>query len=143
MSQAPHTRVFVLEDGDEDFAVIEKAFAEVSAEFRLRRFKDGDQCLDYFSDPPAAERLPSLLVLDLNTPGTDGREVLMNIKNDARLCKLPIVVLTSSANHKDVEFCYRRGANSYQVKPMDMREFHSGLRALIEYWLATAKLPAV
>ncbi|MEZ5592032.1 MAG: response regulator [Gammaproteobacteria bacterium] len=134
--------ILVLEDNDQDFDIIQQVFDSKGIGNPLLRFHNGDQCLDHLAQRRPSSLLPALLVLDLNTPGTDGREVLTEIKRDPQLKTIPVIVMSSSANPKDIEFCYANGANSYQVKPMDISEFDRRLQALVEYWLATAVLPA-
>ena len=136
--QAP---VLILEDNDEDYLVIEQVFSEHGLANNLLRFTDGDQCLDHLAAHRQHTQRPTLLLVDLNTPGTDGREVLTEIKADPLLRAIPVIIVSSSSSPRDIEFCYANGANSFQVKPMDVVEFDHKLRALVEYWLETAVLP--
>ena len=84
---------------------------------------------------------PSLILLDLNLPGTDGREVLRRIKQDDSLKLIPIVVFTTSNNPKDIEVCYRYGVNSYIVKPIDFAQLKRDIQILVDYWFEVATLP--
>jgi len=83
-----------------------------------------------------------LILLDLNLPGTDGREVLASIKADDDLRQIPVIVFSTSRDHRDVEACYRAGANSYVQKPVDLPEFRRALDSVKSYWFETVLLPA-
>jgi CheY-like chemotaxis protein len=112
----------------------------------VRRCSNGDQALDYlfqrgeFSAVGAAPR-PGIVLLDLNLPGTDGREVLHQVKTDAHLRRIPVVVLTTSDAPQDIERCYEYGANSYIHKPVDLQGFLGAVMHLKEYWFEVAILP--
>lgn len=80
-------------------------------------------------------------MLDLNLPGTDGREVLAQVKQDQRLKVIPIVVLTTSSNPKDIDFCYRAGANSYLIKVVQLEQFTRSIGHLVHYWFEAVTLP--
>ncbi len=80
-------------------------------------------------------------MLDLNLPGTDGREVLEMIKRDGTLRSIPVVVLTTSADESDVDSCYQLGANSYITKATDVAAFRRDIAQLTSYWLGTVVLP--
>lgn len=84
---------------------------------------------------------PGLIVLDLNLPGTDGREVLRRIKQDDNLKMIPVVVFTTSNNPKDIEVCYRYGVNSYIVKPINFTQLKRDIQMLVEYWFEVTTLP--
>ncbi|MGH7999355.1 MAG: response regulator, partial [Brasilonema sp.] len=78
---------------------------------------------------------PSVILLDLNLPGTDGRDVLEQLKQDQNLKEIPIVIFTTSSNPKDVELCYEKGANGYLIKPFDSCELEKTIQAFVNYWL--------
>jgi two-component system response regulator len=82
-----------------------------------------------------------LILLDLNLPGTDGREVLEEIKNDPKLRTIPVIVLTTSSDGEDIEKCYRAGANSYIQKPVDLDGFFAAIQRLKNFWFEVALLP--
>ena len=85
--------------------------------------------------PPDRDQAPGLIVLDLNLPGTDGRDILRQIKQDATLKKIPIVVFTTSSNPKDIQDCYNLGVSRYIVKPIDYEQLKRDIQSLIDYWL--------
>lgn len=137
--------ILVVEDSDEDYAAFLRAFHKMPVPNPVCRCKNGDDCLDYLYQSgiyagknPAR---PSLLLLDLNLPGTDGREVLERVEADAQLRTIPVVVVTTSASPEDVELCYRNGANSYVTKSHDWPKFESSVRMLLDYWFKAAVLP--
>src|SRR5262249_50765787 len=107
----------------------------------------GEEALDYlygrgrFVDPARAPR-PALVLLDLNLPGMDGRELLTIIKGDEHLKSIPVVIVTTSRNPRDVEWCYQHGANSYQVKAIGYEQFKSAMLLHVENWLHACVFPA-
>ena len=105
----------------------------------------GDDALDFLHHrgryTPATAPRPGIILLDLNLPGTDGREVLAEIKGEHGLADIPVVVLTTSADHRDVEACYQAGANSYVQKPVDLDAFMEAIQRLHDYWFDVVILP--
>ncbi len=107
---------------------------------------DGDDALDFlyqrgaYSDPAQAPR-PGIILLDLNLPGTDGREVLETIQRERHLRKIPVIVLTTSSDERDIESCYATGANSYVAKPVDLGGFMQAIQRLKDYWFEVVILP--
>jgi two-component system response regulator len=84
---------------------------------------------------------PALMLLDLNMPGIDGKRVLATIKQDATLKKLPVVILTTSSDERDVTECYELGASTYIQKPVDFDGLIAAVRRIKEYWFGVAILP--
>jgi CheY-like chemotaxis protein len=85
--------------------------------------------------------LPDLILLDLNLPKRDGREVLKRIKSDPELSLIPVLVLTTSSDREDIVRCYTLHANSFITKPSELNEFGEAMRAIEDFWFATAQLP--
>ena len=136
--------IFVVEDSDEDFDTV-KAAAEAAGVTRvIHRAASGGDCLAMLrgDDDVHLPLWPALIVMDLNSHGVDGREALVAIKADAGLKEIPLVVLTTSANPKDVIFCYQAGANAYHVKPVRHDQYLLLLRSLMHYWLDSVTLQA-
>jgi Response regulator containing a CheY-like receiver domain and an HTH DNA-binding domain len=112
----------------------------------IYRCTNGDKVLDFlyqegdYSNPEIAPR-PSIILLDLNLPGTDGRDVLEQLKQDQKLKEIPVIIFTTSSNPKDVEFCYQKGANGYLIKPVDSEELEKTVQAFVEFWLEVNTLP--
>jgi CheY-like chemotaxis protein len=140
--------ILLVEDSPEDFETTERAFRRSGLKNPIYRCADGDEALDFlhrrgqYSDPEKAPR-PGVILLDLNLPGTDGREVLSEIKNDPGLKQIPVIVLTTSKDERDVEVCYRCGANSYIQKPVDLDGFMKAIERLNDYWFEVVILPKV
>jgi CheY-like chemotaxis protein len=139
--------LLVIEDSDEDYATLIRVIARVSTiEFKIYRCIDGDEALDFLNlegKYSSIEELlrPSLIILDLNLPGTDGREVLAMIKHNENLKTIPVVILSTSSNPKDIAICYRSGANSYMLKPMKLDQMIDSVRMMLDYWFKATILP--
>lgn len=142
----PSQLILVVEDSDEHFEAVRRAFARTGIRNPLRRCADGDEALDYLfrrgghNADPAWVR-PAVVLLDLNLPGTDGREVLDQLKADPGLKSLPVVVVSTSSNPTDVEQSYRTGASGYIVKPVRFDDFLTAVENLKSYWFDTVALP--
>lgn len=140
--------ILIVEDSDDDYMATVRAFKKANLINPVRRCTNGDQAIDYllqrgeFSGPDKAPR-PSIILLDLNLPGTDGREVLGTIKADPDLQKIPVIVLTTSNAEQDIEQCYAAGANSYVQKPVDLVGFIQSVARLTDYWFNVSILPKI
>jgi len=127
--------LLVIEDSDEDFEAFGRIIRRLSIVKPIYRCTTGDQALDFlyqtgeYTNSDRAPR-PGIVLLDLNLPGTDGREVLGQIKQDNTLKSIPVVVFTTSSNPRDIEACYQHGVNGYIIKPIDVNE----LRTVIQEW---------
>ncbi len=138
--------LLIVEDSNEDFEAFQRYLNQYSSEIPVYRCINGDRALAFlyrtapYTDHKTAPR-PGLILLDLNLPGTDGREVLSKIKQDENLKKIPVVVFTTSNNPKDIEACYQQGVNSYIIKPMDFKLLKRSIQTLLIYWLEITRLP--
>ena len=112
MTEACHRPLLVLEDSDDDFDTLEEARRAAGLRNEVRRAITGEACLELLRDGSV---WPAVVLLDLNTPGLDGRATLQEIKQDPALRSLPVVVFTTSSNPRDLAFCYGAGANAYHV----------------------------
>ena len=150
MNDSDSRPLLVIEDSDEDFATLLRLIEKQTQAQHVRpgpvyRCQDGDDALDFlyregsYANPGLAPR-PSAILLDLNLPGTDGREVLRQLKKDEGLKQIPVVVFTTSDNPADIEYCYRMGANGYLLKPVDLIALKRTVEAFTNYWLS-ANLP--
>jgi two-component system response regulator len=128
----------VVEDSDEDFATVVEACTSANLGCVIRRAHSGDECLAMLRAEAARH---AFVLLDLNTPGMDGRDAVAEIRADDRLASLPVIVLSTSDNPRDVDGCYARGANAYHVKPMMYVEHLRLVRELLHYWLDAVVLP--
>lgn len=142
----PKNAILLVEDNPQDYEATVRAFRKAGLANDIRRCADGDEALDYlfrrgsYEDPAKAPR-PSLILLDLNLPGVDGREVLAEVKADPDLRRIPVIVLTTSADPRDIEACYQAGANSYVQKPVGLDGFLRAIQRLKDYWFEIAILP--
>lgn len=132
--------ILLVEDNPDDVELTRIAFAEAGIDRRLVVVRDGAEALDYlFARGQHAGRdaddLPAIVLLDLNLPKLDGREVLQGIRADARTRDLPVVVLTTSDEPFDVEASYALGVNSYIRKPVEFDQFVSVVKQIGLYWL--------
>ena len=144
MSANPLSPILVVEDSAEDFLALGRAFRKNALQNPVLRCVDGDEALEYLrgygKHPAWPDSLPALVLLDLNMPGTDGRDVLGALKHDPRLHNIPVVILSTSASNRDIEDCYRLGANSYLTKPISYSELEEKIRLTIDYWLGASEL---
>ncbi|SFF77287.1 Response regulator receiver domain-containing protein [Actinacidiphila alni] len=128
--------ILLVEDDAADALLIEEALQESRTGRRLTQVTDGVAALDYLRDP--ANDLPDLIVLDLNMPRMNGRELLAVLKQDERLRIIPTVVLTTSSAPEDVEAAYRRHANAYVTKPVNLDEFTAAVSKIDMFYLDMA-----
>ena len=138
--------ILMADDDDEDRLFAEKALKKSRLCNELRFVHDGEELMDYlnrrgkFADP-ADSPMPGLILLDLNMPKKDGREVLKEIKADPKLKEIPVVVLTTSESEDDVHNAYGLGANSYISKPVTMEGMVKVMSGIGRYWFEIVKLP--
>jgi len=138
--------MLIVEDSDEDFEAIQRFVRRSPRPIPMQRCVNGEQALalltqTVLADGPDRDQAPGLIVLDLNLPGTDGRDILRQIKQDATLKKIPIVVFTTSSNPKDIQDCYNLGVSRYIVKPIDYEQLKRDIQSLIDYWLEITHPP--
>jgi CheY-like chemotaxis protein len=142
----PHAPALVVaEDSDEDFDTLLEASRGAGFARTIYRVLCGGDCLallrgEAVNGLAPLPALPALILMDLNSHGVDGREALVAIKAQAGLKDIPLVVLTTSANPKDVAFCYKAGANAYHVKPVRHDQYLLLLRSILLYWFESASL---
>ncbi len=145
-AQGRSVLILVAEDDDDDFMLTKQAFAESRLANDVHRVKDGEELMDYLYRraayaAPAAAPAPALILLDLNMPRMDGREALREIKQDAGLRQIPVVVLTTSRAEEDVVRSYQLGVNSFVKKPVSFQGLVEALRVLERYWFEIVELP--
>jgi CheY-like chemotaxis protein len=135
--------VLLVEDSPSDAELTRKAFERQSMDLRLHHVWDGVECLSFLSRSNgfAQAPRPDLIVLDLNMPRMDGREVLRTVKRDTSLAPIPVVVLTTGGEKTDIVEAYRSHANAYLVKPVDLERFFDLVAEIRRFWLETAELP--
>ncbi len=144
-SPALQPPILVVEDSDEDFEAIQRFVQRSPSPIPVQRCVSGEQALALLSQTALADApegsCPGLIALDLNLPGTDGRDILRQIKQDARLKNIPIVVFTTSSNPKDIQDCYDLGVSHYIVKPIDYEQLKRDIQFLIDYWFEITHHP--
>lgn len=133
----------LVEDSLDDAKLTRLAFEKSKVPALIDVVHDGEQCLRYLKkqEPYQEAKRPDLILLDLNMPKVNGKQVLENIKVDENLKGIPVVVLTTSKDEKDVLESYERFANSYVAKPMDFKEFLDLVKEIEKFWLKIVKLP--
>lgn len=138
--------LLVVEDSDEDFEVLQILMEEMNVSQPIYRCKTGDKALDLLYDKTSSSSQsspirPAVILLDLNLPGIDGREVLEQLKQDEAFRTIPVIVFTTSEDPKDIKFCYQKGANGYFIKPVSPEKLERHVQAFVSYWLEVNTLP--
>lgn len=147
MSELRHTiTILMAEDDDDDFVLAQDAFTEYHLANEVRRVHDGEELMDYLLHRNAYAETdsapwPSLILLDLNMPRKDGREVLSEIKAHAELRRIPVVVLTTSHIEEDIINTYELGVSSYIRKPVTFDQLCETVRVFKQYWFEIVELP--
>ena len=136
--------ILLIEDNEGDIELTKEAFEEAKFRNKLNIAMDGDAALDYLYKRNGKEdaKQPDIILLDLNLPGTDGREVLETIKADEILKRIPTIVLTSSIADKDIIESYDLQANCYIVKPVDAVKFIDVVQHVENFWVDIVCLPS-
>ena len=137
MAEGPQKTVLMADDDAEDCWLATEAFAESGAKAALSCVLDGAQLMSYLKEHSRSEaqRLPDLILLDLNMPGKDGREALIEIKSDPALQHIPIVILTTSEEPEDADLTLKAGAELFITKPATFSEWVEMMRSLAERWI--------
>ncbi|WP_323753101.1 response regulator [Marinobacter sp.] len=133
--------IFIADDDPDDRLLLQDAFDDTVPAAHLTLFEHGDALLEGLRNAAQAHTLPSLILLDLNMPGTSGRDVIIDIKADKTLRHIPIIVLTTSNSDKDIVDSYKLGANSYIVKPSRYEQLLEIVCSLKNYWFQINELP--
>ncbi len=133
--------VVLVEDSDEDAELALRGLRRQKLGSTVHRLADGAAALDFFF---AGEPMPvaKVVLLDLKLPKVHGLEVLRRLKSDPRTQPIPVIILTSSKEDRDLAEAYKLGANSYVVKPVDFDKFMSTLESLCSYWLTLNQIPS-
>jgi len=146
LNKAKSATILLVEDDRGDQELTRRALDEGKIRNDLRIVEDGEEALAYlfrrgkYKDPATSPR-PDLLLLDLNLPRVDGREVLEQIRADSKLRRMAVVVLTTSRQEEDILRSYELGCNSFITKPVDINQFIRVIQALERYWFQIVVLP--
>ncbi len=141
--KAEIARILLVEDSPSDVELTQEALAQAKVANELFVVRDGEEAMDFllrrgaFADAPR----PDLILLDLNLPRKDGREVLAEIKEDPELRLIPVVVLTTSEAERDLLKSYDLHANAFVVKPIDLDRFIEIVQTIESFWFTVVKLP--
>jgi two-component system, chemotaxis family, response regulator Rcp1 len=136
--------ILLVEDNLGDARLTQEALREARVSNRMSHVRDGVEAMAFLRREGAFTRAPrpDLILLDLNLPRKDGREVLAEIKGDDRFRRIPVVVLTVSQADEDILRAYNLNANCYIAKPVDLDQFIKVVRSIEDFWLTIVKLPA-
>jgi len=136
--------LIVVEDSDEDFVALTRALKH-EVGISIMRYRDGEEMMSFLErlnrEESAIPAESLVVLLDLNLPGTDGRQVLTRIKNSPVLKVIPVVVFSTSNNPTDISYCYANGANGYMVKSVNFSKYETDLRLFSAYWEKAMVLP--
>jgi len=138
-----HANILLIEDNPGDARLVQEVLKSSRFQSSLSIVPDGVEALAFlhhegmYSQSPT----PDIILLDLNLPCKDGREVLAEIKEDSHLCHIPVIVLSTSEDERDVLMSYNLHANCYIVKPTDIHQFTQTLQVLEDFWLQIVQLP--
>jgi two-component system, chemotaxis family, response regulator Rcp1 len=136
-------QVLLVEDSPGDVRLTQEVFRDANATIRLHVVSDGVEAMEFLRQEGghAAAPRPDFILLDLNLPKMDGREVLVRIKQDENLKRIPTVILTTSDAEGDIVESYQLQANCYLSKPVQLDAFESLVKSINDFWLTKAKLP--
>jgi CheY-like chemotaxis protein len=135
--------ILLVEDNEGDIVLTLEALKEAKLKNKISVVRNGEEALDFvyrkgrFSDV----EIPQLILLDINLPKIDGKEVLYNIKTDPDLKKIPVVILTTSSSEKDILDAYNNYANCYITKPVDLDKFINVIHTIEDFWISIVQLP--
>jgi CheY-like chemotaxis protein len=137
--------ILLVEDDPGDELITREALEHNKFQSRLHVAHDGEEGLNYLYQRGGYEDVPrpDLILLDLNLPKYDGRQLLEKVKSDADLCRIPVVVLTTSSAEEDILSSYKLHANAYVTKPVDLDQFISAVQQIDEFFLQVVRLPGV
>jgi two-component system, response regulator len=138
--------ILLVEDDPHDVELTLRALRGEDPQVRIEIVRDGEEALDYLFrrgqwQGRSSDHPPDLVLLDLKLPKIGGLQVLEAVKGEPECRAIPVVVLTSSGEYRDIAESYRLGANSYVQKPVDIGEFRHAIKAIAGYWLNVSKLP--
>ena len=142
---ADHINVLLVEDNPADVDLLRENLEEVKVFCNLQVTVDGEKAMAFLRQEGefAGAMRPDLVLLDLNMPKNDGREVLAEIKADPAMRSIPVVILTSSQSEIDIVKSYDNLANAYITKPVDLKGFASIVEGLVGFWFAIVKYPRI
>ncbi len=137
--------ILLVEDNPGDIQLLNLLLKETKLNYKLTTLKDGVEATYYmFNKVKNSEATrPDFIILDLNLPRKNGREVLKELKEDPNTCGIPILILTTSRANEDIKRCYELHANCYISKPTELTKFNAVMKSIEDFWFATAELPNI
>lgn len=135
--------ILLVEDNEGDIVLTMEALKEAKLRNKISVVRDGEEALEflYKRGKFVNEASPQLILLDINLPKINGKEVLIAIKNDEALKKIPVVILTTSSSEKDILDSYNNYANCYITKPVDLDKFIEVIHTIEDFWISIVQLP--
>ena len=136
--------ILLVEDNEGDIILTREALFDAKIDNQVSVVRDGEQAINFLNDAAKNDvtLLPDLILLDINLPKIDGKEVLLYIKTDPALKKIPVVMLTTSSSEMDINDAYSNHANCFITKPVDLNKFFGVVRMIEDFWITIVKLPA-
>lgn len=137
-------RVLLVEDSRADARLMVEVFKEEHINVDVDIVRDGEEAMDYLKQQGKykAAPVPKLIILDLNMPKKDGREVLAEVKSDSKLSTIPVVVLTTSQSEEDIQKSYKLHASCFVTKPLELEKFIAIIKSLDSFWFKAVRFPA-
>lgn len=136
--------ILLVEDNEGDIVLTKEALSDAKIKNRVSVARDGEEALNYLNNAfkDAEALIPDLILLDINLPKVDGKEVLYYIKTTAGLKKIPVVMLSTSSNEMDIVDSYNNYANCFISKPVDFNKFFDVVKMIEDFWITIVKLPS-
>jgi CheY-like chemotaxis protein len=136
-------QILLVEDNEGDIILTKEALSDAKIKNKVIVARDGEEAINYLDNgvETGGEDLPDLILLDINLPKIDGKEVLQYIKSAASLKKIPVVMLTTSSSQIDVLDAYAHHANCFITKPVDLNKFFEVVKMIEDFWITIVKLP--
>lgn len=143
MNRCREVNILIVEDNYPDVLLAKEVLIEAKVKNKLNVVDDGEKAMEYLlkKGDYVNATTPDLILLDLNLPKKDGREVLIEIKDNPELKRIPVVILTTSKAEEDIVNMYEHHANAYITKPVDFNQFIEVIKSLENFWLSIVKLP--
>ena len=141
------TPILLVDDNADDYDATMRSFKSAHLHNPVQWCKSGKDAMEYLHHEGkyanlSPEQRPGIILLDLNMPGIDGKKTLSLIKADRSLKKIPVIILTTSSDERDVDSCYELGASTYIQKPVDFESLVYAIRRIKDYWFGIALLPS-
>ena len=135
--------ILLVEDNEGDILLTREALSEANFNNEVTVIRDGDAAINFLQNALAKnlKKIPELIMLDINLPKVDGKEVLNFIKSHIDLKRIPVVMLTTSSSEVDIRDAYNNHANCYITKPVDFNNFFEIIKAIENFWMSIVKLP--